>query len=61
MTPVPVAKRPTHGYVRVGKTNIRVKIDWEWYDNNNGRSDQFKVDSFHKSMIVKREQLKFAA
>lgn len=61
-TPPP---RPTHGFVKIGNTSVKVRIDWDEYNREkvaHGKVPRyFTVHGFHKSWRVSRDRLTFAA
>jgi len=49
--------RPTHAMLKVGKSVIKTKIDWEAYDPK--KPDRFTVWGFNKKYDVSRARITF--
>lgn len=57
--------RPKSGHVRIGKTLVRVYIDWDVYDREREKTGKppqvFTVHGYNKSWRVNRSRLTFEA
>ena len=65
-TPKPQSRpRPVYGHLRVGKSLIKFKIDWDAYEEERAKTGKvpthFTVWGFSRSYRVARDRIKFEA